>query len=206
VDRDGRGPGGRRDHRRRVRLGQPVELGARRSLDPAVATDRATLGVPSVADHCIAVNAQPDHLETPAEDWFHFFYEVYAVPQGYADRDGQIRAYTPRGPRLDGLMKPDVTAPDNRGSRPSTCRGRRCRTAPFARSAAPPARRRMSPAPRRSSRRPASRAIRPGTRSARARSPIRSPAGCPTVTTAMVASTLRARSGSRSTARTSRSR
>jgi len=66
-----------------------------------------------VADHCIAVNAQPDHLETTAEPWFKFFYEVYDVPAGYADKDLAIRAYSPRGPRIDGVMKPDVTAPDN---------------------------------------------------------------------------------------------
>jgi MYXO-CTERM domain-containing protein len=81
--------------------------------DATIATDRSTVGVPSVADHCIAVNAQPDHLETPSEPWFHFYYDVYDVPMGYADMDKSIRAYSPRGPRIDGVIKPDVTAPDN---------------------------------------------------------------------------------------------
>jgi len=86
-------------------------LGA--AWDPAVSTDRSTIGIPSVADHCIAVNASADHLVTPTEPWYAVGYSVYDVPPGYADHDGQIRAYTPRGPRIDGVTKPDVTAPDN---------------------------------------------------------------------------------------------
>ena len=81
--------------------------------DESVANDQSTIGIPSVADHCIAVNAEPDHLQTPSEPWFDVFYQVYDVPVDYADMDGVIRAYTPRGPRIDGVIKPDVTAPDN---------------------------------------------------------------------------------------------
>jgi len=86
-------------------------LGA--AWDPSVSSERSTIGIPSVADHCIAVNAEPDHLETPTEPWYHFYYSVYDVAPDYLDVYGGIRAYSPRGPRLDGVIKPDVTAPDN---------------------------------------------------------------------------------------------
>jgi MYXO-CTERM domain-containing protein len=86
-------------------------LGA--AWDPSIATDRSTIGVPSVADHCIAVNAAPDHLSTPDEPWFAVDYSIYDVPADYTDAQTQIRAYTPRGPRIDGVIKPDITAPDN---------------------------------------------------------------------------------------------
>ncbi len=80
----------------------------------AASTDVSTIGIPSVADHCIAVNAQPDHLEAASEPWYSTYYDQsYDVPEGYADTEGKIRAYTPLGPRIDGVIKPDVTAPDN---------------------------------------------------------------------------------------------
>jgi subtilisin family serine protease len=78
-----------------------------------IASDSSTIGVPSVADHCIAVNAHPDHLQNAAEPWFDFPYSEYDVTPGYVEQDGEIRAYSPRGPRIDGVMKPDITAPDN---------------------------------------------------------------------------------------------
>lgn len=82
--------------------------------DPSVATDVSTVGVPSVADHCIAVNAAPDHVATPNEPWYALgFYAEYDVPPGTNETQGQLRAYSPRGPRIDGVTKPDVTAPDN---------------------------------------------------------------------------------------------
>ena len=84
------------------------------AFDSSVSTDAMTIGVPSVADHCIAVNASPDHVGTPQEPWYDIdFYGDYDVPAGYEETQGQIRAYSPRGPRIDGVMKPDVTAPDN---------------------------------------------------------------------------------------------
>jgi hypothetical protein len=83
------------------------------AFDAAIATDRSTIGIPSTADHCIAVNAVPDHLASPSEPWYDYSYSRWDVPMGYADRDGQLRAYNPLGPRIDGVIKPDVAAPDN---------------------------------------------------------------------------------------------
>jgi len=82
--------------------------------DPSVASEASTVGVPSVADHCIAVNAAPDHVDSDATPWYNlYFYAEYNVPADTRETQGQIRAYSPRGPRIDGVMKPDVTAPDN---------------------------------------------------------------------------------------------
>jgi len=82
--------------------------------DSSVATDTSTIGVPSVADHCIAVNAAPDHVGTPEQPWYDLtYYAEYNVPPNTNETQGQVRAYSPRGPRIDGAMKPDVTAPDN---------------------------------------------------------------------------------------------
>jgi MYXO-CTERM domain-containing protein len=80
--------------------------------DEGVATDVATIGVPSTADHCIAVGAMPDHLATEAS-WFQMFYSEYYVPAGFVESAGQVRAYSPRGPRIDGATKPDILGPDN---------------------------------------------------------------------------------------------
>ncbi|HEX4461032.1 MAG TPA: S8 family serine peptidase, partial [Polyangia bacterium] len=82
--------------------------------DASVASDRSTIGIPSVADHCIAVNAQPDHLDaTGTETWYDNYWAVYDLPAGYVDADLTLRAYCPLGPRIDGVVKPDITAPDN---------------------------------------------------------------------------------------------
>ncbi len=82
--------------------------------DEAIATNAGTIGAPATADHCIAVNAAPDHVSTPAEPWYDLhFYPEYDVAPNYTETQGQIRAYSPRGPRIDGIMKPDITAPDN---------------------------------------------------------------------------------------------
>ncbi len=82
--------------------------------DASVASDRSTIGIPSVADHCIAVNAQPDHLDSNGQEpWYDSYWAVYDLPPGYVDTDLTLRAYCPLGPRIDGVMKPDVTAPDN---------------------------------------------------------------------------------------------
>jgi MYXO-CTERM domain-containing protein len=82
--------------------------------DQSVATDASTVGFPSVADHCIAVNAQPDHLLTAQEPWFEVYFNLYFLPNNYAEAEqGQLRAYSPLGPRIDGVQKPDIVAPDN---------------------------------------------------------------------------------------------
>jgi hypothetical protein len=87
-------------------------LGA--AWDASVATDAATIGIPSVADHCLAVNAEPDHVAAPQAPWYAMGYDaMYDTPPGFTEKQGQVRAYSPRGPRIDGFVKPDVTAPDN---------------------------------------------------------------------------------------------
>ncbi len=81
--------------------------------DPSVATDTSTIGVPSTADHCIAVNAHPNHVHQASAPWFDVYYGDYDVPPDWVETQGQLRAYCPLGPRIDGVQKPDVTAPDN---------------------------------------------------------------------------------------------
>jgi subtilisin family serine protease len=81
--------------------------------DAAIATDVSTIGVPSVADHCIAVGAMPDHVADKAAPWFAMSYYDYDVPSTFVETQRQARAYSPRGPRIDGVQKPDVLAPDN---------------------------------------------------------------------------------------------
>lgn len=78
-----------------------------------VATDASTIGVPSTADHCIAVGAHPSHVNDPEKPWFDMYYGPYDVPSGFAEAQGEVRAYSPRGPRIDGVQKPDLLAPDN---------------------------------------------------------------------------------------------
>ncbi len=87
--------------------------GAGAEWDPSVATDTSTLGVPSTADHCIAVNAHPNHVHQASAPWYDVYYGDYEVPAGWVETQGQLRAYSPLGPRIDGVQKPDVTAPDN---------------------------------------------------------------------------------------------
>ncbi len=82
--------------------------------DAAVATDAITIGVPSTADHCIAVGAMPDHVAEASTPWFDMTsYVEYDVPSSLVETQRQARAYSPLGPRIDGAQKPDVLAPDN---------------------------------------------------------------------------------------------
>lgn len=78
-----------------------------------IADDTSTIGVPSTADHCIAVGAHPSHPQAPAAPWFDIYYAAYDLPGNYTEKQGQVRAYSPRGPRIDGVQKPDLLAPDN---------------------------------------------------------------------------------------------
>ncbi|MFT3772377.1 MAG: S8 family serine peptidase [Minicystis sp.] len=79
----------------------------------AIADDASTLGVPSTADHCIAVGAHPSHVDEPGKPWFGMYYDPYDVPAGLVEKQTQVRAYSPLGPRIDGVQKPDILAPDN---------------------------------------------------------------------------------------------
>jgi MYXO-CTERM domain-containing protein len=81
--------------------------------DKAIATDVSTVGVPSTADHCIAVGAHPCHVNDASAPWFEMYYGAYDVPSNWVEAQGQVRAYSPRGPRIDGVQKPDLLAPDN---------------------------------------------------------------------------------------------
>jgi len=67
-----------------------------------MATDDRTVGIPAVSDHCIAVGAHTGHPGSATEPW-------YNLPEG----PGEVRGYSGRGPRIDGVQKPDVLAPDN---------------------------------------------------------------------------------------------
>jgi hypothetical protein len=67
-----------------------------------VATDVSTIGAPAVADHAFALGAFTGHPSTPQATWF-----VGDEPAG------QVRGYSGRGPRIDGLARLDVVAPDN---------------------------------------------------------------------------------------------
>lgn len=70
--------------------------------DAAIASDDSTTGVPAVSDYCIAVGALVGHVKTASEPWF-----------AYEGNAGEVRDYSGRGPRIDGMQKPDVIAPDN---------------------------------------------------------------------------------------------
>lgn len=70
--------------------------------DAAVATDDSTIGLPATASSCLAVGATTGHPMTPTEPYWR-----------YPGDAGAIRSYSGRGPRIDGLMKPDIVAPDN---------------------------------------------------------------------------------------------
>ncbi len=69
----------------------------------SIATDDRTIGVPATADHCIAVGAHTGHPMSAAEPWF----------GDSPEKQGEVRLYSGRGPRIDGVQKPDVVAPDN---------------------------------------------------------------------------------------------
>jgi hypothetical protein len=71
-------------------------------FDESVATDRTTLALPSVADECLRVGSIPSHLESEGT-----FY------RGGAEGAGEVRLYSARGPRIDGVLGPHVVAPDN---------------------------------------------------------------------------------------------
>jgi MYXO-CTERM domain-containing protein len=81
--------------------------------DPSIATDTSTVGIPSVADHCIAVGAIPNHPQNKKEPWFDIYYAAYDVSPNHTEVQGEVRAYSPRGPRIDLVEKPDIVAPDN---------------------------------------------------------------------------------------------
>jgi hypothetical protein len=82
--------------------------------DTSVASEAYVVGVPSVADHCIAVGAAPNHVGDAADPEYDLtFYVEYNVPAGYEETQNQVRAYSPVGPRIDGVQKPDILAPDN---------------------------------------------------------------------------------------------
>lgn len=72
--------------------------------DAAIATDVSNIGLPSTAEACLAVGATTGHVGSVEEPWF-------MTPE--AEEAGEIRVYSGRGPRIDGLQKPDLVAPDN---------------------------------------------------------------------------------------------
>ncbi len=76
-------------------------LGA--AFPSSIAADANTVALPSVADDCISVGATPAHVESEGE--------VYSG--GGPEALGEVRAYSARGPRIDGASVLDVTAPDN---------------------------------------------------------------------------------------------
>lgn len=76
-------------------------LGA--AFPDSIADDTRTIGVPATSDHCIAVGAHPAHPASAAEPWF----------SDSPEDQGEVRLYSGRGPRIDGVQKPDVLAPDN---------------------------------------------------------------------------------------------
>jgi len=76
-------------------------LGA--AFPPSIADDTRTIGVPATSDHCIAVGAHPGHPSSSAEPWF----------GDEPEAQTEVRSYSGRGPRIDGVQKPDVLAPDN---------------------------------------------------------------------------------------------
>ena len=69
---------------------------------PSIASDVSNIGLPSVADSCLAVGAYTGHAYSDDAWWF------YGEEAASA-----IRGYSGRGPRIDGLQKPDLVAPDN---------------------------------------------------------------------------------------------
>ncbi|MEZ4372198.1 MAG: S8 family serine peptidase [Polyangiaceae bacterium] len=70
--------------------------------DPSIATDANTAAVPSVASTCVGVGAVPSHLSSEG-----IFADVGDEAQG------ELRAYSGRGPRIDGAPVLDLVAPDN---------------------------------------------------------------------------------------------
>lgn len=66
------------------------------------ASDASTVAAPATADHCLAVGAVPSHLSSEGP-WY----------GEHPEEAGQVRAYSARGPRIDGDLRPHVVAPDN---------------------------------------------------------------------------------------------
>ncbi|MEM9862444.1 MAG: S8 family serine peptidase [Myxococcota bacterium] len=64
-------------------------------------TEDSTLAWPATADRCIAVGAVPAHTRDEGI-WYHG-----------EEAAGEVRAYSARGPRIDGDIRPHVVAPDN---------------------------------------------------------------------------------------------
>ncbi|MCF7809692.1 S8 family peptidase [bacterium] len=69
-----------------------------------------TVGLPSTADSCISVGA---YVSRGAWTDYH------GEPHGALGSEGSIASFSSLGPRIDGLMKPDITAP---GQRTISCR------------------------------------------------------------------------------------
>lgn len=67
------------------------------SPDPAY-----TVGSPAVADHAIAVTAYSSR-----NDWV----DYSGSPQGWAMTEDDICYFSSRGPRIDGIQKPEIAAP-----------------------------------------------------------------------------------------------
>ena len=66
------------------------------------ASDASTISWPATSDLCTAVGAVPAYLESEA-GW----------ARGGPERAGEVRAYSSRGPRIDGDLRVHVVAPDN---------------------------------------------------------------------------------------------
>ena len=68
-----------------------------------IASDANTLALPAVADGCISVGAFPNHLAEKGS---------WAALEG-SEEAGEVRAFSSRGPRIDGTPRVDILAPDN---------------------------------------------------------------------------------------------
>lgn len=68
----------------------------------AIATDASTIAWPATSDGCTGVGSVPSHLDS-AGRW------AYGGPEG----EGVVRAYSGRGPRIDGQIGIHIVAPDN---------------------------------------------------------------------------------------------
>lgn len=70
---------------------------------PPYMTDDSTIAWPATADACIAVGAVPSHVVAEGP--------IYAEAGNEAP--GELRAYSGRGPRIDGVQQLHIVAPDN---------------------------------------------------------------------------------------------
>jgi MYXO-CTERM domain-containing protein len=70
---------------------------------PPFTTDDSTIAWPATADSCIAVGAVPSHVVA----------EGPAYAEAGNEAPGELRAYSGRGPRIDGAQQLHVVAPDN---------------------------------------------------------------------------------------------